>query len=99
MDIIDLLALWWVWGAAAVVLAVGEVLLPSYVLLGFAIGAAAVALIMLVGGPFAVWLSGSLPVLFLIFAVMSLIAWLSLRRWLGVYSGQVKTFDHDINDN
>ena len=28
MDIIDLLALWWVWGAAAVVLAVGEVLLP-----------------------------------------------------------------------
>jgi hypothetical protein len=32
-------------------LAVGEVLLPSFVLLGFAIGAGAVALVLLVGGP------------------------------------------------
>jgi membrane protein implicated in regulation of membrane protease activity len=30
---------WWVWGVAAIALAVGEVLLPSFVLLGFAIGA------------------------------------------------------------
>jgi hypothetical protein len=30
--------------------------------------------------------------------VVSLIAWLGLRRWLGVYQGQVKTFDHDINE-
>jgi membrane protein implicated in regulation of membrane protease activity len=78
---------------------VGEVMLPSFVLLGFAIGAGAVALILLVGGPLAVWLAGSLPALLLIFAVMSLLAWLGLRRWLGVYRGQVKTFDHDINDN
>ncbi len=90
---------WWVWGAAAVLLAVGEVLLPSFVLLGFAIGAGAVALILLVGGPLAVWLAGSLPALLLIFAVISLLAWLGLRRWVGVYRGQVKTFDHDINDN
>ena len=90
---------WWVWGAAAVLLAVGEVLLPSFVLLGFAIGAGAVALILLVGGPLVVWLAGSLPALLLIFAVVSLLAWLGLRRWVGVYRGQVKTFDHDINDN
>ena len=90
---------WWVWGAAAVLLAVGEVLLPSFVLLGFAIGAGAVALILLVGGPLAVWLAGSLPALLLIFAVISLLAWLGLRRWVGVYRGQVKTFDHDINNN
>lgn len=90
---------WWIWGAAAVLLAVGEVLLPSFVLLGFAIGAGAVALILLVGGPLAVWLAGSLPALLLIFAVISLLAWLGLRRWVGVYRGQVKTFDHDINDN
>lgn len=88
---------WWVWGVAAIVLAVGEVLLPSFVLLGFAIGAAAVALILLVGGPLAAWLTGSLPVLLLVFAVVSLISWLGLRRWLGVYKGQVKNFDHDIN--
>jgi inner membrane protein len=91
-------AVWWAWGAAAVVLAVGEVLLPSFVLLGFAIGAAAVALVLLVGGPLAVWLAASLPMLLLVFAVISLLSWLALRRWVGVYRGQVKTFDHDIND-
>jgi membrane protein implicated in regulation of membrane protease activity len=91
-------AAWWIWGAAAVVLAVGEVLLPGFVLLGFAIGAAVVALILLVGGPLAIWLGGSVPVLLLVFAVVSLVSWLALRRWVGVYRGQVKTFDHDIND-
>lgn len=90
---------WWVWGAAAIVLAIGEVLLPSYVLLGFGLGAAGVALILLVGGPLAAWLGGSLPLLLLIFAVLSLVAWMALRRWFGVTRGQVKTFDYDINDD
>jgi len=89
---------WWVWGAAAVVLAIGEVLLPTFLLLGFAIGAAVVALILLVGGPIAVALGASVPALALVFAVISLIAWIALRRFLGVRRGQVKTFDHDIND-
>jgi membrane protein implicated in regulation of membrane protease activity len=88
---------WWVWGVAAIALAVGEVILPSFVLLGFAIGAGAIALLLLVGGPLAVWLGGSLPLLLLVFAVISLISWLALRRWLGVYKGQVQTFDRDIN--
>lgn len=91
-------ALWWVWGAVAVGLAIGEILLPGFVLLGFALGAGVVALMLLVGGPLAVWLAGSWPVLLLVFAVASLISWLALRRWLGVYRGQVKTFDSDIND-
>lgn len=91
-------AAWWVWGAAAVVLAVGEVLLPSFVLLGFAVGAAVVAAILLIGGPLGAMVTGSVPLLLLVFAVVSLIAWLALRRWVGVYRGQVKTFDHDIND-
>jgi membrane protein implicated in regulation of membrane protease activity len=90
---------WWVWGVAAIALALGEVLLPSFVLLGFAIGAGATALVLLVGGPLAVWLGGSVPVLLLAFAVVSLVSWLGLRRWLGVYRGQVKTFDRDINDD
>lgn len=90
---------WWVWGAAAVVLAIGEVILPSFVLLGFAIGAAVIALILLVGGPLAVWLAGNLAVLLLVFAVVSLLSWLALRRLLGVYRNQVKTFDRDINEN
>lgn len=90
---------WWIWATAALVLAVGEVLLPTFVLLGFAFGAAAVALVLLLGGPLALWLSGSLPLLILAFAVLSLIAWLGLRRWLGIRRGQVKTFDHDINED
>ena len=94
----DVWSAWWAWGAAAVVLAIGEVLLPSFVLLGFAIGAGVVALILLVGGPLAVWLGGSLPVLLLVFSLVSLVSWIALRRWVGVYRGQVKTFDHDIND-
>ncbi len=89
---------WWVWMAAGLALAVGEVILPSYVLLGFGIGAGLVGLILLVGGPLAVWLGGSVPILLLAFAVLSLLAWLGLRRWLGVNRGQVRTFDHDIND-
>ena len=90
---------WWVWGVAAIVLATGEVLIPGFVLLGFAVGAGVVALVLLVGGPLAVWLGGSLPILLLVFAVVSLVSWLALRRWAGVYRGQVKTFDRDINDN
>jgi len=86
--------LWWVWGLAAVALAVGETLLPSYVLLGFGIGAGVVALLLLAGVP----ITASWPILILVFAVVSLLSWIGLRRWLGVYQGQVKTFDHDIND-
>ena len=89
---------WWVWGAAAIILAVGEVILPSFILLGFAIGAGVVALLLLLGGPLAIWIGTSVPALLLISAVVSLIAWLLLRRWMGIYRGQVKTFDHDIND-
>jgi membrane protein implicated in regulation of membrane protease activity len=90
---------WWIWAVAAILLAVGEVILPSFVLLGFAIGAGAIALILLVGGPLAIWLGASVPVLLLVFALVSLVSWLGLRRWLGVYRGQVKTFDRDINED
>lgn len=90
----DLWNQWWVWGVAAVALAVGEVLLPSYVLLGFGMGAGLVAVLLLLGIP----AGASVPVLLLIFAVASLLSWLGLRRWLGLNHGQVKTFDRDIND-
>ncbi len=90
----DLWGQWWVWGVAAVALAVGEVLLPSFLLLGFGIGAAVIAVLLLLGVPVA----ASWPVMVLIFALISLASWLGLRRWLGIYHGQVKTFDHDIND-
>ena len=95
----DIWNTWWAWGALAVLLAIGEVILPTYVLLGFGIGAATVALVLLFGGAPAALIAGSVPILLLSFAIVSLVAWLLLRRFLGVYRGQVKTFDHDINEN
>ena len=94
-----MLSEWWFWAAAAIVLAIGEVLMPAYVLLGFAIGAAGVALVLIIGGPLAALLVGSVPAMILGYAVLSLIAWLALRKVLGVRRGQVKTFDSDINEN
>ena len=86
---------WVFWMIAAVVLAILEVFAPSFIFLGFAIGAALVGLILLLGGS-AIGLS--LPMTLLVFAVVSLISWIALRRVLGVQRGQVKVFDNDIND-
>ncbi len=90
---------WWVWLVAAILLGILEMLAPAYIFLGFALGAAVTGVVLLIGGPLAVWLAGSLPTLFLFFAVASLIAWFVLRRALGVRKGQVKVFDHDINED
>jgi membrane protein implicated in regulation of membrane protease activity len=79
----------------ALALAILEVLAPAQIFLGFAAGAAGVGLALLVGVP---GLSGSIPMLLLAFAVLSLIAWLLIRPLLGVREGQVKHFDHDINE-
>ena len=85
--------LWWVWCAAALALAILEVLAPGFIFLGFAIGAAAVGLLLLTTG--AAW---GLPLLLLIFAGISLAAWLLLKRFFALPKGQVKRFNHDIND-
>ena len=61
---------WWVWLAAALALAILEVALPGFIFLGFAIGAAITGLLLLIPG-----LVPSLPVLLLIFAVLSLVRW------------------------
>ncbi|MDC0737371.1 hypothetical protein N6L24_03710 [Cognatishimia sp. SS12] len=87
------ITLWWVWIAAAFVLGILEMVLPGFIFLGFAIGAALVGLAML--GPLALL---SPAAILLIFAALSLVAWLLLRRFFSLPQGQVKTFDHDIND-
>jgi inner membrane protein len=85
--------------AGALVLAVVEVLVSGWIFLGFAIGAAVVGLIFAVGGPFASALAGSLPLTLVVFAVLSLVAWLVLRKAVGVREGQVKIWDRDINED
>lgn len=84
---------WWVWMLAGAVLAIMEVLIPGFILLGFAIGAG------LTGG--LIWigvLGSSFGTTLLVFAAASIIAWLVLRRLAGVRRGQVKVWDRDIND-
>lgn len=84
---------WWVWMSAALALATLEVLVPGYIFLGFAIGAFILGLGQLIG------LTGlGLPLTLVIFAALSLIAFLLLRRYFRLKSGQVKVWDRDIND-
>lgn len=86
-------SLWWVWLAAGVGLGILELLAPGYVFLGFAIGAG------IVGGLLATGVSVGLPILLVIFALLSLVSWLALRKVFGVRKGQVKVWDRDINDD
>lgn len=91
----DILSLWWVWASAALILAILEVMVPGFIFLGFAIGAAIVG-----AGLFVLGMGGlgSIPVVMVIFAALSLAAWLILRRVFSLKTGQVKTFYTDIND-
>jgi membrane protein implicated in regulation of membrane protease activity len=89
-------SLWWVWMVGALLLAILEVVAPAQIFLGFAVGAAGVGLALLLGVP---GLAGSVPWMALVFAVVSLVAWLVLRRALGIRDGQVKVFQHDINED
>ena len=84
--------IWWAWAIAAILLLGLEILLPGFLFLGFAIGAAVVGALLLLG----ILLGAEL--LLLIFALLSLIAWLALRRYYG--RGQkAKIWDRDINDD
>ena len=90
----ELAGTWWAWIVFGFALGVLEVLVPGFIFLGFAIGAVVTGVIVGVG-----LAPASVPMLFLIFAVASLVAWLILRRAVGVRKGQVKVWDHDINEN
>ncbi len=91
----DFYAIWWIWLCGALVLAILEILAPGFVLLGFAIGALAVSMMLLSD----LWPGLSLPVLLLIFSALSLAAWLILRRAFTRPGAGPKHFDHDINDH
>ncbi|MEL6521673.1 MAG: hypothetical protein AAFQ66_11960 [Pseudomonadota bacterium] len=88
---------WWVWIIAAMVFAMLELLLPGYVLLGFASGAAITGIAVLFTGSIG-W-TVSLPMLLVLFASCALASWVMFRKVFGLKTGSVKTFDHDINDH
>jgi membrane protein implicated in regulation of membrane protease activity len=87
-----LIGTWWAWVILGFALGVLEVLVPGFIFLGFAIGAVVTGILVGVG------IEAGLPALILIFAVVSVLAWLVLRRVVGVREGQVKIWDRDIND-
>jgi membrane protein implicated in regulation of membrane protease activity len=87
-----LIGTWWAWVILGFALGVLEVLVPGFIFLGFAIGAVVTGILVGFG------VSASIPALILIFAVVSVVAWLVLRRVVGVREGQVKVWDRDIND-
>ncbi|NGM44324.1 hypothetical protein G5B31_02095 [Rhodobacter sp. SGA-6-6] len=84
---------WWAWVVLGFLLGILEIIAPGYIFLGFAIGAVLTAVVAALG------LTTSLPLLLLIFAVASVVAWLVLRKVMGVREGQVKIWDRDINDS
>lgn len=87
---------WWAWAIFALALVILEIVAPAFVLLGFGIGAGIIAVALLIfGGSL---FGGSASLMFAIFAGLSLIAWLVLKQMFKAPTGQVKTFDHDIND-
>lgn len=88
----ELAGTWWAWVVLGFALGVLEILAPGYIFLGFAIGAILTGVLVGFGLP------AGLPALILIFSVVSVLAWLVLRRTMGVREGQVKIWDRDIND-
>ncbi|MEO1639009.1 MAG: hypothetical protein AAFU41_07145 [Pseudomonadota bacterium] len=85
---------WWVWMSGALVLATLEVLIPGYIFLGFALGAAMMGLLLLFGVS-----AGGFALTLVIFAVLSLVSYLLMRKFFALKTGQVKVWETDVNDN
>jgi membrane protein implicated in regulation of membrane protease activity len=90
---------WWAWGMLAALFGILELLAPGYIFLGFAIGAGAMAALFLVGAPVTGWLPEGFPALLVVFAILSILAWVGLRLAMGVRKGQRRIIRHDINED
>lgn len=86
--------LWWVWLVFAAILGLAEMLLPGFILLGFAIGALAMAALVATG-----LFGTSFALTVLIYAIASVAAWWWLNRLFPRDRGNVRVWDRDINDN
>ena len=88
-----IIATWWAWVAFGIILMLLELMMPSYLFLGFGFGAIATGIALSLG------VTMSAQYLMLMFAIVSLISWILLRQVFKLPTGSVQTFDHDINDN
>ena len=87
----ELWTLWWVWASAALALAILEMLVPGFIFLGIAAGAAITAIVVAVTGAL-----GLTPAL-AIFAGASLISWIVLRIAFKPSDDQTRVIHDDIN--
>ncbi|MFD1914059.1 NfeD family protein [Halodurantibacterium flavum] len=90
---------WWAWLAAGLAVAILEVFVPGYLFVGFALGAILSGLLLWLEIWPALWMAEAFVNRVLVFALLSLVAWLLLRKILGVRKGQIKYWDRDINEN
>lgn len=87
------LTLWWAWICIALVLGMVELLAPGFIFLGFALAAVIMA------GVVAVFTGINIPALLALFAVLSLISWIALRRAFRNQSSGARIVTRDINEN
>jgi inner membrane protein len=86
---------WWLWIVAGLILGIAEMLLPGFILMGFAIGAIVTGACLWLG-----WLGATLPATLVVFAIFSGLGWLALRLIFGrPWADQSKIWHKDINDN
>ena len=87
------LNIWWLWIAIALIFGLIELFAPTFIFLGFALGALATGLVVLFANP------GSSAGLMAIFAVLSLLGWLVLRVAFKKQTTGARVVTDDINDN
>jgi len=86
------------WLAFGIVLGILELLLQGFVLLGFGIGAAVVAGVLLLVGPGVFDGFAGLAYLAVVWALASGGAWLLVRKLPGARANNARVVDSDIND-
>ena len=84
---------WWAWVAFGIVLMLLELMMPSYLLLGFGFGAIVTGITLALG------MTMSARYLMLLFSIASLISWVLLRQVFKLPKENVQTFDQGLNDN
>jgi membrane protein implicated in regulation of membrane protease activity len=84
---------WWAWVAFGIVLMLLELMMPSYLFLGFGFGAIVTGITLALG------MTMSAQYLMLLFSIASLISWVLLRQVFKLPKENVQTFDQGLNDN
>lgn len=93
MDATSLLHISWVWLSAALALALIELVVPTSIFLGFALGALAMA------GVVAFSAITNTSALLALFAGLSLLAWIVLKLAFKSQSSGARIVERDINEN